>query len=178
MNDNIANMMIEQLHDILETTMNTTTSTEYTQDNELKTSSVLASSPSSSSSSSHPYPPINQTGPIAAHDRPYADYGHLDRQMLANEFQFNLERLGNKKTIRLNAKSFAITSWTNVSKEDVMNEMKRQFGLQNIQYICIGEEISELKHQRHLHIQLIFKEKINRRKPFLDDITQAHCNYQ
>ncbi|CAF3876334.1 unnamed protein product, partial [Rotaria sp. Silwood1] len=25
----------------------------------------------------HPYPPINQTGPIADHDVPYADYGHL-----------------------------------------------------------------------------------------------------
>jgi hypothetical protein len=26
---------------------------------------------------SHPYPPINQTGQVAEHDRPYADYGHL-----------------------------------------------------------------------------------------------------
>ncbi|CAF3407378.1 unnamed protein product, partial [Rotaria sp. Silwood2] len=27
-------------------------------------------------------------------------------------------------------------------------------------------------------IQIIFKEKIDRRKPFLDDITRTHCNYQ
>jgi hypothetical protein len=59
-----------------------------------------------------------------------------------------------------------------------MNEIKREFGIENIQYICIGEEISELNHQRHLHIQIIFKEKIDRRKPFLDEITKTHCNYQ
>jgi hypothetical protein len=27
--------------------------------------------------STHPYPPINQTGLVVDHDRPYADYGHL-----------------------------------------------------------------------------------------------------
>ena len=126
------------------------------------------------------YPPINQTGPIADHDRPYADYGHLDRQTIAREFQFNLQppATTHETSIRLNAKSFAITSWTNVSKELVMNEIKDEFGIEKIQYICIGEEIGELNHQRHLHIQIIFKGKINRRKPFLDDITETHCNYQ
>jgi hypothetical protein len=59
-----------------------------------------------------------------------------------------------------------------------MNYIKDEFGIEQIQYICIGEEISELNHRRHLHIQIIFKEKINRRKPFLDDITQTHCNYE
>ena len=75
-------------------------------------------------------------------------------------------------------KSFAITAWTNISKDAVMTYIKNEFGIPNIQYICIGEEISELNHQRHLHIQIIFKEKIDRRKPFLDQITQTHCNYQ
>ncbi|CAF3855559.1 unnamed protein product, partial [Rotaria sp. Silwood1] len=133
----------------------------------------------------HPYPPVNQTGLVQDHDRPYADYGHLNRQTIAQECQFNLQvptttttATLNKPSIRLNAKSFAITSWTNVSKELVMNKIKEEFGIENIQYICIGEEISELNHQRHLHIQIIFKEKIDRRKPFLDDITQTHCNYQ
>ena len=80
--------------------------------------------------------------------------------------------------MRLNAKSFAITAWTNVPKESVMNYIKHEFGIENIQYICIGEELSELHHRRHLHIQIIFKEKIDRRKLFLDDITETHCNYQ
>jgi hypothetical protein len=59
-----------------------------------------------------------------------------------------------------------------------MNEIKDEFGIENIQYICIGEEISELNHQRHVHIQIIFKGKVDRRKPFLDEITETHCNYQ
>lgn len=35
--------------------------------------------------------PLNQTGTVADRDRLYADYGHLDRQTLAQEFQFNLQ---------------------------------------------------------------------------------------
>jgi hypothetical protein len=172
-NDHIANIIIQQLNDILQTT--TTTSTPV----------------------QHCYPPINQIGPIKDHDRPYADYGHLNRQIIAQECQFNLQsqpsppvhlsipsspsllnQQEQRQSIRLNAKSFAITAWTNVSKESVMNEIKHEFGIENIQYICIGEEISELNHERHLHIQIILKEKIDRRKAFLDQITQTHCNYQ
>jgi hypothetical protein len=78
----------------------------------------------------------------------------------------------------LHEKSFAITSWTNVSKELVIKSIKDEFGIENIQYICVSEEIGELNHQRHLHIQIIFRKKIDRRKPFLDEITGTHCNYQ
>ena len=35
-----------------------------------------------------------------------------------------------------------------------------------------------MNHRRHLHIQIILKEKINKKRRFLDDITQTHCNYQ
>ena len=126
------------------------------------------------------YPPLHQTGTVADRDRPYADYGHLDRPTIAREFQFNLEPRATtgETSIRLNAKSFAITAWTDVSKELLMDAIKHEFGIGNIQYICLGEEISELNHQRHLHIQIILKEKVDRRKPFLDQITQTHCNYQ
>lgn len=126
------------------------------------------------------YPPLNQTGTVADHDRPYADYGHLDRPTIAREFQFNLQQPSSsiQRQLRLHAKSFAITSWTDVSKELVMDAIKDEFSIENIQYISIGEEISEINHQRHLHIQIILKEKIDRKKPFLDGITQTHCNYQ
>ena len=125
------------------------------------------------------YPPLNQTGLVADRDRPFADYGHLDRQTLAQEFEFNLQPRAttNETPIRLNAKSFAITAWTDVSKESVMDAIKHEFDIKNIQYICIGEEMSELNHQRHLHIQVILKEKVNKKKPFLDEVTQTHCNY-
>ena len=129
--------------------------------------------------------PLNQVGTVSERDRPSADYGHLDRATLAQEFQFYLQppattnqTSSSSSSIRLHAKSFAITAWTDISKDLVMTEIKNEFGIENIQYVCIGEEISELNHRQHLHIQIILKEKIDRRKPFLDDITQTHCNYQ
>ena len=125
-----------------------------------------------------PYPPINQTGLVDDHDRPYADYGHLDRQTLAQECQFDLQLPTNQPAIRLNAKSFAITAWTDVSKEEVMMRIKEEFDITNIQYICISEEIGALNEQRHLHIQIIFKDKVDRRRPFLDEVTRTRCNYQ
>ncbi|CAF4781223.1 unnamed protein product [Rotaria sp. Silwood1] len=175
-----ANIIMQQLNDILETTRPTINcdNNDPMVPNQLETSSII------STVSQHPYPPVNQTGLVHDHDLPYADYGHLSRQTIAEECHFNLQvptgtgTATNKPTVRLEAKSFAITTFTNVSKELVMNKIKEEFGIENIQYICIGEEISELNHQRHLHIQIIFKEKIDRRKPFLDDITETHCNYQ
>ena len=126
------------------------------------------------------YPPLIQSGVVADHHRPYAAYGHLDRATIVKEFKFNLDlpSTNTQKRMRIHAKSFAITSWTNVSKDIVMDHIKNEFGVQNIQYICISEEISELNHQRHLHIQIILKEKVDRRKSFLDDITDTRCNYQ
>ncbi|CAF1473974.1 unnamed protein product [Rotaria sordida] len=80
--------------------------------------------------------------------------------------------------MRLNRKSLAIISWTNVSKDAVMNRIKREFSLENIQYICVGKGISEKDHQQTLEVQIIFKEKVNKKTRFLDGITQTCCNYQ
>ncbi|CAF0991888.1 unnamed protein product [Didymodactylos carnosus] len=124
------------------------------------------------------HPPIDQTGFVDDHDRPYADYGHLDGQTIAQECAFDLQPSSNQQPIRLNTKSFAITSWTHVSKDAVLTEIKRRFGIENIQYICIGEEMSELNHQQHVHVQIILKEKVNLKTRFLDSITQTSCNYQ
>ncbi|CAF1502449.1 unnamed protein product, partial [Adineta steineri] len=105
-------------------------------------------------------------------------YGHLNRQELAQQFHFNLQPTPTQINDRFNAKSFAITSWTEVSKDLVIDYIKNDFDIDNIQYICVCEEIGEVSHRRHLHIQIIFKTKIHRRTPFLDQITQTHCNYQ
>ncbi|CAF3539195.1 unnamed protein product, partial [Rotaria sp. Silwood2] len=116
---------------------------------------------------SHRTLPLIQSGIVADHHRPYAEYGHLDRETIAKECKFNLQVPSsssssiNTRSFRMNTKSFAITSWTNVSKELVLDEIKRKFNIENIQYICISEEISELNHQRHLHIQIILKNKVN-----------------
>ncbi|CAF1436330.1 unnamed protein product [Rotaria sordida] len=169
-NDETTQCMIEQLNLALDSTKRITT------DDSSAASSII--SVTTTTTTQHLYPSMNQTGQVKDHDRPYAKYGHLNRQLIAQECNFNLQSPPTSYIPRLHGKSFAITSWTNVSKQLVMNKIKEEFGIENIQYICIGEEISELNHQQHLHIQIIFKETIDRRKPFLDEITETHCNYQ
>ncbi|CAF4283087.1 unnamed protein product, partial [Rotaria sordida] len=129
----------------------------------------------------YPDPPMNQTGRISHHDHSYTKYGDLDRQTIAKKCQFNLQSPPSsfcRQPMRLNRKSLAIISWTNVSKDAVMNHIKREFPLENIQYICVGKGMSEIDHQQTLEVQIIFKEKINKRTRFLDGITQTCCNYQ
>ena len=173
-NDDITSAIIQQLNDVVNAT-----AVDHINQDEVSRESLTTSS--IQTITSLPYPPVNQTGFIADHDRPYADYGHLDRPTIANVFQFHLESTtasNVQQPFRLNTKSFAITSWTNASQENVMNAIKQEFDIESIQYICIGEELSELNHQRHLHIQIILKKRVNKKKRFLDSITQTSCNYQ
>ena len=167
----IVNILLELIGNVPESTASVTT------DESLQTTTTTTTT-TTNMDNVYIFPPLHQTGTVADRDRPYADYGHLDRPTIAREFQFNLQQPSSSNQIRLHAKSFAITAWTDVSKESVMDAIKDEFGIENIQYICIGEEISELNHQRHLHIQIILKEKVNKKKRFLDEITQTHCNYQ
>ena len=125
------------------------------------------------------YPPVHQTGAIDNHDRPFAEYGHLDRQAIAAKCGFNLQLpLDQPPVTRLHAKSFAILACTPVSKDVVMDHLKNYFDLNFIQYICVSEDNNEFSQQPCLHVQLIFKAKIDRKKPFLDEITGTRCNYQ
>jgi hypothetical protein len=52
-----------------------------------------------------------------------------------------------------------------------MDEIKRQFGIERIQYACVAKELSTITNKTHLHIQIILKEKGNKRSGFLDKIT-------
>ena len=126
--------------------------------------------------------PMIQSGVVAEQHRPFAAYGHLDRATLAREFGFDLEQpsvaADQAKPFRINAKSFAITSWTNTAKEAILDEIKQRFGIENVQYICVSEETGELNHQRHVHVQLILKKKVNLKSRFLDEVTGTRCNYQ
>lgn len=125
----------------------------------------------------HPYPPIDRIGIVSEHDRPYADYGHLNRSTIARECQFNLQPSSNRSSLRFNRRSFAILACTNVSKRALLDEIIRLFQPTKLQYICIGEDINEFNQQRQLNIQIVLKEKIDRRKPFLDAMTETRCNY-
>ena len=128
---------------------------------------------------SRPYPPTNRTGPVDDHDRPFAKYGHLDRATIAEECGFQFQPPSSStKSLDLYAKSFAITAWTNVSTASVLAHIKEEFRISKLQYICVCEEISAVNHQRHIHVQIILKERTRRRRPFLDEITGSPCHYQ
>jgi hypothetical protein len=56
-------------------------------------------------------------------------------------------------------------------EETVMTEIKRQFGIERLQYACVAQEFGDQNDTPHLHIQIILKEKANKKSWFLDDIT-------
>jgi hypothetical protein len=56
-------------------------------------------------------------------------------------------------------------------EQTVMTEIKRQFGIERLQYACVAQEIGDNNDTPHLHIQIILKEKANKKTWFLDDIT-------
>ena len=160
--DETAQLITEELNLRRRNTERITTTNEYDRNPE-------EDAYPSSMISIHSYPPTNQTGIIQDHDRPFAEYGHVDRQAIVEQCRFNLQPTSDQQSRpRYHAKSFAIASSTNVPKEVVMANVQDQFGVERIQYICIGEEISEVTNEPCLYIQLIFKIKIDRRKPFLD----------
>ena len=128
--------------------------------------------------SQHPYPPIHRTGPVADHDRPFATYGQLDRGTISQQCDFSLTTVANQSQSRFRAKAYAIAAHTNVSKADVKNYILDRFGENKVQYICVGQEQSPSSGVPCLLIQIIFKDKIDRRKPFLQDLVGDHCNYQ
>ena len=58
-----------------------------------------------------------------------------------------------------------------------MAEIKRQFGIQNLQYACVAQEIGDQSDTPHLHIQIILKKKANKKTWFLDDVTGKYVFY-
>ena len=62
---------------------------------------------------------------------------------------------------------------SNVIVEDlVMTEIKRHFGSKRLQYACVAQEITDMMDDSlFLNIQIILKEKVNKKTWFLDKIT-------
>ncbi|CAF2073832.1 unnamed protein product [Rotaria magnacalcarata] len=128
-----------------------------------------------------PYPSVNRVGEVSDHDRPYADYGHLDANTIARVFDFNLETgqiitknfIQDHRPVRMNRKSFAITCWTNVLKEEVMNEIEHIFTIEKLQYVCVAQEFNSdtINQEFHLHLQIVLKEVVNKKTSFLDSVT-------
>ncbi|CAM4765424.1 unnamed protein product [Rotaria magnacalcarata] len=128
-----------------------------------------------------PYPSVNRIGEVSGHDRPYADYRHLDANTIARVFDFNLETgqiitknfIQDHRPVRMNRKSFAITCWTNVLKEEVMNEIEHIFTIEKLQYVCVAQEFNSdtINQEFHLHLQIVLKEVVNKKTSFLDSVT-------
>ena len=53
----------------------------------------------------------------------------------------------------------------------MLDEIKRQFSIERLQYVCVAQEMSDQAMRSHLHIQIVLKEKLNKRTWFLDDVT-------
>ena len=66
-NDPIANALMQLLSEIIEVIEESVNDNDHNNESEMI----------SITTGTHPYPPVNQHGLIADHDRPYADYGHL-----------------------------------------------------------------------------------------------------
>ncbi|UJR06997.1 hypothetical protein I4U23_011286 [Adineta vaga] len=111
----------------------------------------------------------------------YSKYADLDRPTIANLCQFNLQEpppSSLREPIQHNSESSAIISWTTTSKHTIMNYIRQELYDEEIQYLCVGQEINPLYPLKELYIQIIFKNKINKRTRFLDTITGTCCNYK
>ena len=56
-------------------------------------------------------------------------------------------------------------------EETMMQAIKDEFRIERIQYACVGQETTETNGLHHLHIQIILKQKGNKRHWFLDQVT-------
>src|SRR5690606_34162984 len=89
--DDLVSILMDDFSDILDTSTvadgdNINNNQQVNQnETEVSSSSVIPIS------TQNAYPPINQIGIVKDHDRPYASYGHLDRQTIAQECKFNLQ---------------------------------------------------------------------------------------
>ncbi|CAF1385823.1 unnamed protein product [Rotaria sordida] len=131
---------------------------------------------------SKPYPPTSMVGFVEEHYRPYALYGHLNRNALAEQFSFDLHGLKTRKRRqekkrRLAANMYNIMCRTSSSKNTIMKEIEERF-TSTISYVCIGEAGQSTDGKRAVYIQIIFKEKDETKVWFLDDVTRdKNCNY-
>ncbi|CAF3380847.1 unnamed protein product [Rotaria socialis] len=94
------------------------------------------------------------------------NYDHKDKQTIARENQFNLEGKNTairrkKKNPRMYTDSFAITCWSNVTKEKLLECTVGGFDRASIQYVCVMSEIGT-KQTRLLQIFQLCQQTIPR----------------
>ena len=54
-----------------------------------------------------------------------------------------------------------------------MNEIKRTFTIEKLQYVCVAQEFNNdtINQAFHLHVQIVLKEVVNKKTWFLDSVT-------
>ncbi|CAF1458138.1 unnamed protein product, partial [Rotaria sordida] len=87
----------------------------------INTEAIEARSNPNMSNHYRPYPPVERTGIIHDHDRPFAEYGHLDATSISQNANFDWNGMKNdhrRETTkkRMQRKSWAITSWSDVPR--------------------------------------------------------------
>jgi hypothetical protein len=129
---------------------------------------------------SHPYPPIQRTGRVLHHDRPYVDYGHLDRITIAQIFEFKFKLLPSahlfQRRYLQSHKALSMIVRTDISKHDMVRLLRQEFGTRNIQYICVGEtshKLNDQKQERQLEIQILLKSKITKRHYLFEEFSES-----
>ena len=119
---------------------------------------------------------------------------------MARKFKFDLagehtRTMRTQNKIRLAARMFCIVCETETSskkkiltrvldvififgkyiEDDIMKHIRREFP-DNIQYVCISEDLQSTDVKRKIYIQIITKRRTNKKYCFLDDVTGMHCD--
>jgi hypothetical protein len=138
-----------------------------------------------------PYPPVNQQGLVDDHDRPHAEYSHLGNvyafvSVLKRRLfiHWHTSHLGNPcgcrpdrsplhagRTRQVRLVRVSVRCHDVYLEQAVMDEIVRQFLIENIQYTCVAQESGPASGALHLHVQIILKYKANKKTWFLDHIT-------
>ncbi|CAF1049345.1 unnamed protein product [Rotaria sordida] len=168
--------------------------TSFYSDNDLLL--ISSSQTSSDMVTSAPYPPVHRYGRVSDHDRPYLQYEHIDRATMVKLCRLKIQPPPHpppppspspslsstssnvqRKNFRFSRRVFAIVSYTELTKERLMNFLKEEFPIDNIQYLCVAQTRSDINQQSILEIQIMLKKKVNKKSLFLDSITNTKCNY-
>ncbi|CAF2013050.1 unnamed protein product [Rotaria magnacalcarata] len=142
---------------------------------------------------SKPYPPIDRSGYVDDHDRPFFLYHKQNATEISENKNFSLPasyepwvkgKKGSNK-LQLNVRKLAISGFSNVSKDLVKLFIIKTLNKKNkkIRYICISNEINSNSIDPDnivpkIHIQIVFFGQTSIYSCFLDEYLGCRCEYR
>ncbi|CAF1612778.1 unnamed protein product [Adineta ricciae] len=126
---------------------------------------------------------ISKNARITEHDRPHSEYGHMSIEDIAHVFKFDLEgKQTNKKrkesNCRMRTQTFSILCHTEMSKNDLMNFIKKEFSMKKLRYVCIGTHLKTDITKHETYIQILLTKQINKCVWFLDKVTGKEITFK